>query len=134
MAPYTAQITKRLIARCLDTTAVQVVNGAVEIAKRATSTKVDLLVFTGSTEKGKLVASAAAKNLVPCILELGGKCPMIIDKGCNLDYAANKAAALAFMNSGQICIRTDYVLIESSLANSFVTKLKSHMENMYKTK
>ena len=123
-----------MIVRSLDTTAVVVVNGAVEIAKRATSSPVDLLVFTGSTEKGKLVAQSAAKNLVPCILELGGKCPMIVDKGCDLDYAAGKAAGMAFMNSGQVCIRTDYVLIESSLANSFVTKLKSCMENIYKTK
>ena len=59
---------------------------------------------------------------------------MIIDKGCDLDYAANKCASVGFLNSGQTCIRNDYVLIESSLANAFITKLKSHMENIYKTK
>jgi len=48
-----------------------------------------LIIFTGSTEKGKLVAEAAAKNLVPCILELGGKSPIVIDEGCDLDWAAN---------------------------------------------
>ena len=109
----------------MDTSVIQVVNGAVNIARRATSTKVDLIVFTGSTEKGKLVAASAAQNLVPCILELGGKCPMIIDKSCDLDYAVTKAASLGFMNSGQLCIRTDYVLIEYSLAKSFIDKLKS---------
>jgi acyl-CoA reductase-like NAD-dependent aldehyde dehydrogenase len=53
-----------------------------------TSSPVDKIIFTGSTEKGRLVAAAAAKNLVPCILELGGKSPMIVDKSANLEYAA----------------------------------------------
>lgn len=60
----------------------------------------DKIIFTGSTEKGKLVAGAAAKNLTPCILELGGKSPLIVDKGANLDVAVNKAAFGGFMNFG----------------------------------
>lgn len=92
----------------------------------------DKIIFTGSTEKGKLVAAAAAKNLVPCILELGGKCPMIIDKSADLDFAAAKAATMGFFNSGQVCIRSDYVLVESSLVDSFVKKLQENLEKMYK--
>jgi aldehyde dehydrogenase (NAD+) len=65
-----------------------------------TSSKVDLIIFTGSTEKGKLIAAAASKNLVPCILELGGKCPCVIDSSADLEFAALKVAQLAFMNSG----------------------------------
>jgi len=72
----------------------------VNVAIRTTSTPFDLIIFTGSTEKGRLVAAAAAKNLVPCILELGGKCPLIVDESCNLDYTAGKVAAIAFLNSG----------------------------------
>ena len=134
MAPWTAQITKRLFGRNMDTNCYQCVNGGVEIAKRSTSTPSDLIVFTGSTEKGKLVASSAAKNLVPCILELGGKCPFIVDKGCDLDYAANKCATVGFMNSGQLCIRSDYVLIESSLANPFIAKLKEYIKKGFSDK
>jgi acyl-CoA reductase-like NAD-dependent aldehyde dehydrogenase len=48
----------------------------------------DLICFTGSTQTGKLVAKAAAANLVPCVLELGGKCPLIVDNGCDVDWAA----------------------------------------------
>lgn len=59
------------------------------MAKEITQQPFDLIIFTGSTEKGKLVARAAAQNLVPCILELGGKSPIIIDKGCDIDWAAN---------------------------------------------
>jgi aldehyde dehydrogenase (NAD+) len=74
----------------------------------------DKIIYTGSTEKGKLVAQSAAKNLTPCILELGGKSPMIVDKGSNIKYAASKAALGAFANFGQTCIRPDYCLVEYS--------------------
>ncbi len=73
--------------------------------------KVDLIIFTGSTEKGKLVASAEARNLVPCILELGGKSPCAVDASADVEFAAMKVAALSFMNSGQLCIRPDYILV-----------------------
>ena len=56
--------------------------------------------MTGSTQKGKLIAEAAGKNLVPCILELGGKCPLVVDKGSNIDFTANKIATTAFVNAG----------------------------------
>jgi acyl-CoA reductase-like NAD-dependent aldehyde dehydrogenase len=72
----------------------------VQTAIRATSSRVDKIIFTGSTEKGKLVAASAAKNLVPCILELGGKSPVIIDKSANIPYAALKTAFASFFNYG----------------------------------
>lgn len=100
MAPWTAKAVKTLFARFLDLNAFQCVNGAVNVAIRLTSSPVDLIIFTGSTEKGKLVAGAAAKNLVPCILELGGKCPLVLDDSCDLEYTAKKTAAMAFLNSG----------------------------------
>lgn len=100
VAPFTAKAVKDLFDRFLDRTAYACVNGAVNVAIRTTQTPVDLIIFTGSTEKGKLVAAAAAKNLVPCILELGGKCPMVIDESCDLEYTAKKAAAMGFLNSG----------------------------------
>jgi len=57
-------------------------------------------VYTGSTEKGKLVAANAAKNLTKCILELGGKSPMIIDEGCDIDWASKRAIFGRFVNVG----------------------------------
>lgn len=59
-----------------------------------------MIIFTGGTDKGRLVAKAAADNLVPCVLELGGKCPMIVDKSADLEYAAAKAPMSSFFNSG----------------------------------
>lgn len=99
-SPHTSLIFKRLFARYLDSSAFQCLVGQVEVAKKLTSSKVDLIIFTGSTEKGKLIAAAASKNLVPCILELGGKCPCVIDSSADLEFAALKVAQLAFMNSG----------------------------------
>lgn len=60
----------------------------------------DIMCFTGSTEKGKLVAKAAAENLIPCILELGGKCPLIVDTGADCDFAAYKCVSAKFPNAG----------------------------------
>ena len=85
--------------------------GEVEVAKRLTSSKVDLIIFTGSTDKGKLVARAAAENLTPCVLELGGKCPTVVDLQADIEFAAKKVATMAFANSGQLCVRPDYCLV-----------------------
>ena len=83
-----SKIMRRIVARNLDTSCYIVQEGAVEVAKACTSTKFDLIIFTGSGEKAKLVASSAARNLTPCILELGGKSPCIIDETADIDLAA----------------------------------------------
>lgn len=101
------------------------------MAIRTTSSPVDQIIYTGSTEKGKLVASAAAKNLVPCILELGGKCPVIVDETCDLDYTTTRVAATCFMNSGQLCIRGDYALVHYKHAEKFATQLKAKIDKLY---
>ena len=62
--------------------------------------KFDCICFTGSSEKGKLVAKAAAENLVPCILELGGKSPLIVDESADLELAAKKIAFGRYINAG----------------------------------
>jgi aldehyde dehydrogenase (NAD+) len=92
-----------------------------------TSKRFDGIVFTGSTEKGKLVAAAAAKNLVPCILELGGKCPSIIDQSTNLDHAAKKIVLGRYVNAGQVCISPDYVLVPENKKDKFIELLKKHI-------
>ena len=91
---------KRLLVRNLDTSCYVCIEGAVEVAKACTSTKFDLIVFTGSGEKGKLVAASAAKNLTPCILELGGKSPAIIDETADVNHAAQKIILGKFANCG----------------------------------
>ncbi len=78
-----------------------------------------------------MVAEAAAKNLIPCILELGGKCPAVVDTSADVDFAASKVAFARFNNSGQTCIATDYVLVHESLKARFLDRLKHHIKAMY---
>ena len=90
MAPATAAVLQKLFDTFLDSSCYQLCQGGVDTAIKLTSLRWDLICFTGSPEKGKLVSQAAAKNLVPVIMELGGKCPFIVDKTADLGHAAMK--------------------------------------------
>jgi aldehyde dehydrogenase (NAD+) len=113
MSPNCSRKMKQLVARYLDTSCYACIEGAVEVAKTLTSKPFDSIVFTGSTEKGKLVAAAASKNLIPCILELGGKSPAVVDPSADLELAAKKIVFGRYLNAGQICISPDYVLVQN---------------------
>ena len=111
IAPNTLRKIKALMLRSIDSFCYTCVEGQVEVAKALSAAKFNSICFTGSTEKGKLVAAAAGKNLVPCILELGGKSPAIVDESANLELAARKIVMGKFMNAGQICVAPDYILL-----------------------
>jgi coniferyl-aldehyde dehydrogenase len=101
-----------------------VVEGDALLAAAFTRLPWDHLVFTGSTATGRKVAEAAAANLTPTTLELGGKSPCIIDASCDLDSAALKIAHGKLLNAGQTCIAPDYVLVpqgsEAAFGEAFV--------------
>jgi aldehyde dehydrogenase (NAD+) len=78
-----------------------------------------LICFTGSSFVGKIVAQAAAKNLTPCILELGGKCPTIVHETANLEHAVDKICNAKFTNCGQTCIAPDYLFVHESVVKRF---------------
>ena len=88
IAPNCSRALTKLCQKYLDNRFYIPYQGQTEVAKQITSMKWDMIVFTGSPEKGKLVAAAAGKNLVPCLLELGGKCPTIIDESADANFAA----------------------------------------------
>lgn len=100
LAPNCCRKMKTLMTRYLDMNSYVCIEGAVEVAKTLTTKKFDFIVFTGGSEKGKLVAAAAAKNLIPCMLELGGKCPAIVDDSADLELAAKKIVHGKYMNAG----------------------------------
>lgn len=100
LAPHISNALKKLINRNLDMSAYVCIEGQVEVAKALSTKPFDCICFTGSSEKGKLVAAAAGKNLVPCILELGGKSPSIVDEGADVDFAAKKISLGRFVNAG----------------------------------
>ncbi|TNV79354.1 hypothetical protein FGO68_gene3101 [Halteria grandinella] len=131
LAPHTSSAVAKFIERYLDRDCYRCVEGQVEIARAITEAKFDGICFTGSTEKGKLVAQAAAKNLVPCVLELGGKSPSVIDITADIDHAAKKIVNGRFMNAGQACVAPDYVLVHHSLTTELIAKVKKYLTEFW---
>ncbi|QYE35763.1 aldehyde dehydrogenase [Polymorphobacter sp. PAMC 29334] len=86
--------------------------------------------FTGSTAVGKIIAVRAAQQLKPCLLELGGKAPLIVLDDADLDEAVKAAAFGAFMNSGQICMSTERIIVVDAVADDFVVRFKAKVATM----
>jgi aldehyde dehydrogenase (NAD+) len=93
LSPASSQVIEELVNKYLDNRCYRVIQGGVPVSIEITKNPWDLICFTGSTDKGKLVAKAAADNLIPCILELGGKCPLIVSDTADADFAAFKCAS-----------------------------------------
>jgi benzaldehyde dehydrogenase (NAD) len=86
--------------------------------------------FTGSTRVGRIIASLCAKHLKPAVLELGGKAPFLVLEDADLDAAVNGAAFGAFANSGQICMSTERIIVDASIADAFVEKLAAKAKSL----
>ena len=86
--------------------------------------------FTGSTRVGRIVAVRAAQNLKPCLLELGGKAPLIVLDDADLDEAVKAAAFGAFMNQGQICMSTERIIVVDTVADAFAAKYRDKVATM----
>ena len=91
---------------------------------------VDCVMFTGSTKTGKTVMKAAADELIPCYLELGGKDPMIVCADANIDRAANAAAYYSMNNGGQVCISIERVYVEEPVYDEFVAKVTDNVRKL----
>jgi aldehyde dehydrogenase (NAD+) len=119
----TMKVMASLINENFPTEYLHVVTGGVEETTQLLQEKFDKIFFTGSTRVGKIVYEAAAKNLTPVTLELGGKSPVIITKSANLEVAAKRIAWGKFLNGGQTCIAPDYILIDESIQEKFIVLL-----------
>lgn len=108
--PATAELMKRLISEYFEEDHVTVVTGGPAVGEAFTKLKFDHLFYTGSTQVGRLVAMAAAENLVPVTLELGGKSPAVLTPGYPMLSAAKSIGWGKFFNAGQTCVAPDYVL------------------------
>ena len=98
------------------------------MAKAVTKLPVDVICFTGSTATGRLVAIEAAKNLVPCVLELGGKCPVIVDETAKIESAVIRILFGKYFNCGQTCVGVDHVYVHQSIADDFKKTLLTKAE------
>jgi coniferyl-aldehyde dehydrogenase len=133
LTPAFSELLERLIAERFDEAEVAVVTGGVEVGEAFASLPFDHLLFTGSTAVGRKVYQAAAANLVPVTLELGGKSPVVVCPGYDLAKAARSVAFGKFVNAGQTCIAPDYVLVPEGRERAFADAVMAQVRRSYPT-
>ena len=133
LTPAFSELLARLIAARFDPAEVHVITGGVEIARAFSSLPFDHLIFTGSTHVGRQVMQAAAANLTPVTLELGGKSPAVVCDDYPLDKAARSLAFGKFVNAGQTCIAPDYVLAPADQCEALADKILAQVKRAYPT-
>ena len=129
--PHVSMVLQQLIESCFDKNYIAVTQGHREINTALLEQRFDLIFFTGSPSLGKKVMEAASKHLTPVVLELGGKSPCIVDKDANINVAAHRIAWGKTLNAGQTCIAPDYLLIHSSVRDSFVKAFQQAIHEMH---
>lgn len=107
------------------------VYGGVQETQAMLSEKFDLIFVTGGTFLGKIIAKAAAEMLTPTILELGGKNPVNVDARADIALATRRIGWGAFINSGQTCVRRDYILVDANISDQFVAALDDVIYQFY---
>ena len=133
VAPRTAEEVARMVAQGFDPAVLAVVTGGPETATAFTAQPWDHLVFTGSIEVGKRVMKAAAENLVPVTLELGGKSPVLIGRSADIRTAAERIAVGKAMNSGQLCVAPDVVWVPAEKMDEFVAAVREVYAGLFPT-
>ncbi len=131
LAPRAGELLRTLLGTLFPQDQVAVVTGGAEVAAAFSRLSFDHLVFTGSTRVGRAVMQAAADNLTPVTLELGGKSPVLILPDYPLDKAARTIAMGKFFNAGQTCVAPDYVLVPRDRMENFAQILMRRVEEMY---
>lgn len=130
-APAIAEVMNKIIANSFDERFVTLFKGKKETNQLLLEQKFDIIFFTGSTKVGKIVMQAAAKNLTPVVLELGGKSPCIVDKEANINRAAKRIAWGKTINAGQTCIAPDYLFVHKSIKEELIEKIIENLKKMY---
>jgi len=130
-APVCSHTISRLVQKYLDPDCFRVAEGDRLVTSALLEQRFDKICFTGSGFVGKLVLAAAAKHLTPCMLELGGKSPAIVDRSADLDHAAGRLVWGTFVNSGQTCVRPDFCLVHDAVADKFLQLLKTKLLAFY---
>ncbi|MEO9965141.1 MAG: aldehyde dehydrogenase family protein [Reichenbachiella sp.] len=132
--PATSKLIREMVEETFEPNEVTVVEGSVPETTALLELPFDHIFFTGSTNVGKIVMGAAAKNLSSVTLELGGKSPVIIDHTANVDDAAKKIVWGRFTNNGQTCIAPDYIFISEQAKEKFVASAKKYVKQLFDSK
>lgn len=131
--PAVSAVIEDIIEEVFDPSYIRVIQGEKETTNLLIHAKFDYIFFTGSVPVGKIVMEAAARNLVPVTLELGGKSPVIVDKSANLEAAAKRIVWGKLINVGQTCIAPDYLLVHSDIAAELIALIKRYISEFYGT-
>ena len=121
--PATSNLVKSIVSAVFPANVFSVVEGDAEVASELLKLKWDYIFFTGSVKIGKIVAKAAAINLTPTTLELGGKSPAIIDDSLDMKLVSKRIVWGKFLNSGQTCVAPDYLIVHESIKDLLIKEL-----------
>ncbi len=129
--PATSALLDGLFTRYFDDTEVKVVNGGADVGAAFSALPFDHLIFTGATGIGRHIMAAAAKNLTPVTLELGGKSPVIIGERVDMEDAVGKLIAGKTLNAGQLCVAPDYCFVPEAKLEAFLSECKRVFASLY---
>lgn len=129
--PHTAGVMQKIIDEIYDENEIAMLQGGVEISTELLKLPFNHIFFTGAPSIGKVVMTAAAKNLASVTLELGGKSPTIVDETADIKVVATRMVWGKFANNGQVCIAPDYVLVHESKKDALVTAVKDKIKAFY---
>ncbi|APG03377.1 coniferyl aldehyde dehydrogenase [Luteibacter rhizovicinus DSM 16549] len=131
--PRSSALMQSMIAKAFGETEIAVITGDSRVGEQFSALPFDHLIFTGATSVARHVMRAAAENLVPVTLELGGKSPAIVGRDADLDLAAKRLMFGKTLNAGQVCVSPDYALVPSDRVEAFVDALQRAVVGMFPT-
>src|SRR3984885_543126 len=131
--PRTSELMARMFRSAYDESEVAIFTGGADVGAAFSKLPFDHLLFTGATSIAYHVMRAAAENLVPTTLELGGKSPVVIGKSADMSLAAKRVMMGKTLNAGQICLAPDYVLVPRERTREFVSAAEEAVQAMYPT-
>ena len=130
-SPATSKLVEKIISECFEPEYVTTVMGGRQENAALLDIKFDFVFFTGSQAVGREVLRHTAENLIPAVLELGGKSPCIVDSTADIKLAAKRIVFGKYLNCGQTCVAPDYILCDKSVKDTFVSEVKRQIELQY---
>ena len=131
IAANTSKIMAEIINKNFEKEILHVVEGGIEETSALLEQKFDKIFYTGGSEVGKIIMKAAAENLCPVVLELGGKSPAIVLSDANIKMAVKRIVFGKFLNGGQTCVAADYILVNKKIKEKFINELKKRIKEIF---
>lgn len=128
---HTSEVMQKIIDETFCKEYITMIQGHRDVNQALLAQKFDFIFYTGSPDMGRVVMEAASKNLTPVVLELGGKSPCIVDKHCNIDFAARRIVWGKTINAGQTCVAPDYLMVHRDVKEELLKKMIHYVEKFY---